>query len=123
VGQERLDQTFGAKWISDVSLGFRARGANITVGADNVFDVYPDQNNDLGDARTGTVGVTGPAGPGGERELRHLPVQPDLAVRLQRAVRVHAGDARLLTARRAPSRWRPRPPRDGARVERGAYGG
>jgi len=73
VGQERLDQTFGAKWISDVSLGFRARGANITVGADNVFDVYPDQNNDLGDARTGTVGVTGPAGRAGNANFGIFP--------------------------------------------------
>ncbi|HYW31017.1 MAG TPA: TonB-dependent receptor, partial [Gemmatimonas sp.] len=37
------DQKFGAKWISDVSVSYdfgRLRG---TLGADNVFNVYPDQ--------------------------------------------------------------------------------
>ena len=38
-----LDQTFSPKWISDVSLSYSMpRNARITIGADNVFDVYPD---------------------------------------------------------------------------------
>ena len=28
----------------------------LTAGADNVFDVYPDQNNNLGNVRTGVGG-------------------------------------------------------------------
>jgi iron complex outermembrane receptor protein len=51
------DQTFGARWISDVSLTYRPTGrASITAGADNLFDVYPDVNSDFGDPRTGRAG-------------------------------------------------------------------
>jgi iron complex outermembrane receptor protein len=41
-----LDQTFGAKWIADVAASYRF-GERLTVsaGVDNVFDVYPDPNN------------------------------------------------------------------------------
>ncbi len=39
------DQTFGAKWISDASLGLALReNVRFTFGADNLFDVYPDKN-------------------------------------------------------------------------------
>lgn len=38
-------QTFGGKWITDVDLAYRfARGLKITIGANNVFDVFPDEN-------------------------------------------------------------------------------
>ena len=41
------DQTFGAKWISDVSASYRPTDRlTLTVGSDNVFDVYPDENSD-----------------------------------------------------------------------------
>jgi iron complex outermembrane receptor protein len=74
VGSERLDQTFGAKWISDLSASLRlARRFTITAGADNVFDVYPDQNNDVGDPRVGAVGVTGPAGRAGNANFGIFP--------------------------------------------------
>jgi iron complex outermembrane recepter protein len=37
------DQTFHAKWISDVSLGLALReNVQFTMGADNLFDTYPD---------------------------------------------------------------------------------
>jgi iron complex outermembrane receptor protein len=41
-----LDQTFGAKWIADVAASYTF-GERLTVsaGVDNVFDVYPDPNN------------------------------------------------------------------------------
>jgi iron complex outermembrane receptor protein len=69
-----LDQTFGAKWVSDVSATYRvARRLSVTVGADNVFDVYPDQNNDVGDPRAGSVGVAGPAGRAGNSTFGILP--------------------------------------------------
>jgi iron complex outermembrane receptor protein len=45
------DQTFGAKWVTDVSASFRALDrVTFTIGADNVFDVYPDQNDKPGSA-------------------------------------------------------------------------
>ena len=37
------DQTYGAKWVTDVSASFRASQSwVVTVGADNVFNAYPD---------------------------------------------------------------------------------
>ena len=51
------DQTFAAKWVSDVSASVRILPrTSITVGADNVFDVYPDPNSDAGNARTNYAG-------------------------------------------------------------------
>src|SRR5687768_4134867 len=39
------DQTFSAKWITDIGLSYGfTRGFTLMVGADNVFDVYPDEN-------------------------------------------------------------------------------
>jgi iron complex outermembrane receptor protein len=47
-----LDQTFGAKWITDVNASYTfINRLTITAGVDNVFDVYPDRNNQ-GDATT-----------------------------------------------------------------------
>jgi iron complex outermembrane receptor protein len=47
-----LDQTFGAKWITDVNASYTFGGRfTVTAGVDNVFDVYPDKNNQ-GDATT-----------------------------------------------------------------------
>ncbi|GLC26407.1 TonB-dependent receptor [Roseisolibacter agri] len=41
------DQTFGAKWITDVSASLRILSrVTLVVGADNVLDVYPDENSD-----------------------------------------------------------------------------
>ncbi|MCU0633326.1 MAG: TonB-dependent receptor [Gemmatimonadaceae bacterium] len=57
------DQTFSAKFITDVSLGYKLfNRAQLTIGSDNVFDVYPDQWNDRGDVATnyggqGTFGI------------------------------------------------------------------
>ncbi len=51
------DQTFGAKWITDVSLTANLqRRASLTVGSDNVGDVYPDRNVDFGNPQTGYSG-------------------------------------------------------------------
>ena len=37
------DQTFGRKWITDLSLGYRFMDRlSLTVGGNNIFDVYPD---------------------------------------------------------------------------------
>ncbi|HEU0079580.1 MAG TPA: TonB-dependent receptor, partial [Longimicrobiaceae bacterium] len=43
-----LDQTFGAKWITDLELSYRLRGRlGVAVGANNLFDVYPDEWKDF----------------------------------------------------------------------------
>ncbi len=48
-----LDQTFAAKWITDVSVAYRVLDQlTLSVGADNIGDVYPDLNS-LGSATTG----------------------------------------------------------------------
>ncbi len=47
-----LDQTFSAKWITDVNVSYTFNGRfTLSAGVDNVFDVYPDENNQ-GDATT-----------------------------------------------------------------------
>jgi iron complex outermembrane receptor protein len=39
-------QTFGARWLSDASVSYRLRRKyTLSLGADNLFDVYPDRNN------------------------------------------------------------------------------
>ena len=54
-----LDQTFGAKWVSDVAVSYTLRSRyNVTVGADNVFDVYPDRNLNPGDPATANGGLS-----------------------------------------------------------------
>jgi iron complex outermembrane recepter protein len=41
-----LDQTFSPKWITDVNASYTFSGRfTLSAGADNVFDVYPDPNN------------------------------------------------------------------------------
>jgi iron complex outermembrane recepter protein len=37
-------QTFGAKWITDLSLAWQIGKFTLTGGVNNVFDVYPDKN-------------------------------------------------------------------------------
>ncbi|HEX2094702.1 MAG TPA: TonB-dependent receptor [Longimicrobiaceae bacterium] len=45
------DQTFGAKWITDLELSYRLRnGISLALGGNNIFDVYPDEWKDF-DAR------------------------------------------------------------------------
>ncbi len=38
-----LDQTFGAKWLLDLSASYAVNGWEFTVGGDNVLDEYPDE--------------------------------------------------------------------------------
>lgn len=37
-----LDQTFDAQWVADASMSYKLAGLNLTVGANNVLDSYPD---------------------------------------------------------------------------------
>jgi iron complex outermembrane receptor protein len=54
-----LDQTFGAKWITDLSLSYTLKSRySLAVGADNVFDVYPDRNLNPGDPQTSNGGIS-----------------------------------------------------------------
>jgi iron complex outermembrane recepter protein len=51
------DQTFSAKWVTDVSGSYRLLNrVTLGVGADNVFDVYPDVQSDAGNVATGYAG-------------------------------------------------------------------
>jgi iron complex outermembrane recepter protein len=38
------DQEYGAKWLTDVEVSYRAAGYTLAVGAQNLFDVFPDRN-------------------------------------------------------------------------------
>jgi iron complex outermembrane receptor protein len=39
-----IDQTFGGKFITDIVLGYDiCKGTNLSMGINNLFDVYPDQ--------------------------------------------------------------------------------
>jgi Outer membrane cobalamin receptor protein len=40
-----LDQKFGAKWLTDVNVSYSIlRQLRLTIGSNNIFDVYPDKN-------------------------------------------------------------------------------
>ncbi|PYP81827.1 MAG: hypothetical protein DMD35_00275 [Gemmatimonadetes bacterium] len=47
-----LDQTFSPKWITDLSASYEFGRASVSIGADNLFDVYPDRNNNNGNITT-----------------------------------------------------------------------
>ncbi len=52
-----LDQTFSARWITDVAGSYTLlRQLRLTVGVDNLADVYPDRNNNPGDFTTNSCG-------------------------------------------------------------------
>ena len=57
-GTGTLDQTYGAKTLTDVSASYTLRRYTLTIGADNVFDVYPDRNLNPGDPATGNGGIS-----------------------------------------------------------------
>ncbi len=51
------DQTFGAKWITDVSATVRpVPRVSLSIGADNLFDVYPDENSDRANSSAAASG-------------------------------------------------------------------
>jgi iron complex outermembrane receptor protein len=57
---DSLDQTFGAKWITDANVSYTfARIYTLTAGADNIFDVYPDRNKYPGNPLDGPGGIPG----------------------------------------------------------------
>ncbi len=63
-----IDQTFSAKWISDISVSYKIiKSLDFTVGANNLFDIYPDKayidprnnENNLASAASGTGYTSG----------------------------------------------------------------
>ncbi len=83
------DQTFSAKWVTDVSGSYKVLNrVTFSVGADNVFDIYPDVQSDNGDITRNYAG---------NANFGMNPVQRHLAVRVQRALPVGEGELRLLT--------------------------
>jgi len=42
---QQVIQTFGAKWLTDLDVSYKVtKNITVSVGANNLFDVYPDQN-------------------------------------------------------------------------------
>lgn len=42
---QQIIQTFGAKWLTDLDVSYKlTKNITLSVGANNLFDVYPDQN-------------------------------------------------------------------------------
>jgi iron complex outermembrane recepter protein len=55
-----LDQTFAAKWITDLDLSYRLpQRVRLAVGANNLFDVYPDQWKDFDEGVSGALTTSG----------------------------------------------------------------
>ena len=38
------DQEYAPKWLTDVEASYRSGGYTLAVGAQNLFDVFPDRN-------------------------------------------------------------------------------
>ncbi len=54
-GADTDTQTFSSKWLTDAQVDYTFdMGLKIAVGANNLFDVYPDRNN-IGQARGGSL--------------------------------------------------------------------
>jgi iron complex outermembrane receptor protein len=52
-----LDQTFSARWITDIAGSYTLlRQLRLTLGIDNLLDIYPDRNNNPGDYTTNSCG-------------------------------------------------------------------
>jgi iron complex outermembrane receptor protein len=55
-----LDQTFGAKWITDLDVSYRFRNRlRVAVGANNLLDVYPDEWKDFSAGVNGALTTSG----------------------------------------------------------------
>jgi len=46
VDRQVVNQTFGAEWLTDIEVGYRFRRFTVAVGAQNLFDTFPDRNLD-----------------------------------------------------------------------------
>ncbi|MEO8578503.1 MAG: TonB-dependent receptor, partial [Gemmatimonadales bacterium] len=51
-----LDETLGAKWVTDVNVSYRVlRQLSVTVGSNNLFDNYPDRQVKVGGANNSGI--------------------------------------------------------------------
>jgi iron complex outermembrane receptor protein len=49
-----LDQTFGAKLVTDIAVNYSIlKGINLSIGANNAFDVYQDKHTHSGNVSLG----------------------------------------------------------------------
>ena len=44
VDRQVVDQTFGAEWLTDLEIGYNFQRFTLAVGAQNLFDAFPDRN-------------------------------------------------------------------------------
>ncbi|WP_292636401.1 TonB-dependent receptor [Novosphingobium sp.] len=57
------DRTFGAKWVTDAEIGYQLTdNFDIAVGANNLFDLYPDRNGAVAADGSGLYGNFAPFG-------------------------------------------------------------
>ena len=57
------DRRFGAKWVTDLELGYDlSHNVTLSVGANNLFDVYPDRNGIIAYDGSGAYGNFAPFG-------------------------------------------------------------
>lgn len=60
---EASDRTFGAKWVADVEAGYALSDhVTVSVGANNLFDTYPDRNGLVAIDGSGAYGGFAPFG-------------------------------------------------------------
>jgi iron complex outermembrane receptor protein len=51
-----LDETLGAKWVTDINASYRlVQQLSFTIGANNLFDVYPDRQVKVGGANNSGI--------------------------------------------------------------------
>ena len=56
ISDPKLDETFGAKWITDLNASYRLfHQVRFTAGANNLFDVYPDRQVKVGGANNSGI--------------------------------------------------------------------
>jgi iron complex outermembrane receptor protein len=57
------DRTFGARWVTDAELGYQLTdNLDVAVGANNLFDVYPEKNGAIAADGSGQFGGFAPFG-------------------------------------------------------------
>ncbi|BEU99942.1 TonB-dependent receptor [Novosphingobium olei] len=57
------DRTFGAKWIADLEVGYNLSDhVTVSVGANNLFDTYPNRNGIIASDGSGAYGSFAPFG-------------------------------------------------------------
>lgn len=60
---ESLDQSYGAKWVTDLEVSYQVlERTRLSVGAYNVFDVYPDKNTVTNTIGSSPYGSNSPFG-------------------------------------------------------------